>query len=149
MGLSKEVRPFGIRVVTLECGGFPTSLGQPREGGTGLFSPNASKKGTGYEQGFMEVAGMFASDPMAFMPGDLGKVGPTIVDIVKGEGMARGKKWALHVVLGSDSFVTVKQKCEEELKLLEDWKVVSLYTDRADHPHTMPANYMDFVSILR
>jgi NAD(P)-dependent dehydrogenase (short-subunit alcohol dehydrogenase family) len=146
--LNKEVRPFGIKVVTFESGGFPTSLGQPRDGGETTFATNAQKSDTGYEKGFMEVAGMFASDPMAFMPGDLNRVGPTIVDVVKGEGVAEGKKWAVHVVMGSDAYLSVKQKCEEELQLLEGWKDVSVQTDRADHPHVMPARYMEFVSIL-
>lgn len=149
--LSKEVRPFGIKVVTFESGGFPTSLGQPREGGleTTFGAREERAEETGYEKGFMEVAGMFASDLMMFMPGDINRVGPSIVDVVKREGVAKDKTWAVHVVIGSDAYASVKQKCEEELRLLEAWKDVSLRTDRDDHPHVMPAKYMGFVSMLK
>ncbi|OIW22843.1 NAD(P)-binding protein, partial [Coniochaeta ligniaria NRRL 30616] len=146
-GLAKEVRPFGIRCMTIESGGFPTHLGQPREAGDTAFG--APTDGVAeYGPLFGEVVGMFGTDPMSFMPGDLTKVGPTIVDIVKGEGVAAGKKWAVHVVIGSDSYAHIKQKCEQELQLLETWKDVSFHTDRAEHSHTVSPQYLKFVSLL-
>jgi len=146
-GLSKEVRQFGIKCVTFESGGFPTHLGQPRDEGQAAFGAPAGGEHP-YGALFGEVVGMFGADPMSFMPGDLSKVGPTVVDVVKGEGVAAGKPWPLHVVVGSDSYAHIKQKCEQELQLLESWKEVSFSTDRADHSHTVSAQYMKLVSIL-
>jgi hypothetical protein len=83
---------------------------------------------------------MSASDPPAFMSGGLSKTSPMMLDVVDGEGVARGKRCVVHVVLGSDSFATVKHKCEEGLNPLGNWEVASLYMDRADHPHTMHAS---------
>lgn len=143
--LSKEVRPFGIQCVTFESGGFPTHLG-PRDSEA---SPFGAKGGLPeYGPGFSEVVGMFGTNPMSFMPGDLNKVGPTIVDVVKGEGAATGQPWALHVVIGSDSYAHVKQKCQQELQLLESWKEVSFGTDRVDHSHETSPQYLKFVSLL-
>lgn len=146
-GLAKEVRPFGIRCMTFESGGFPTHLGQPRDAGDKAFGAPAEGIAE-YGPLFGEVVGMFGADPMSFMPGDLTKVGPTIVDVVKGEGVAAGKQWAIHVVIGSDSYAHIKQKCEQELELLESWKDVSFNTDRADHSHTVNRQYLKFVSLL-
>ncbi|KAB5559599.1 hypothetical protein GE09DRAFT_61442 [Coniochaeta sp. 2T2.1] len=146
-GLAKEVRSFGVRCVTFESGGFPTHLGQPRDGAAPAFG--AQTEGVPeYGPLFGDVMGMFGSDPMSFMPGDLAKVGPTIVDVVKGEGVAAGKPLPIRVVIGSDSYAHIKQKCEQQLQLLESWKDVTFNTDRADHSHTVSPQYMKLVSIL-
>ena len=59
---------------------------------------------------------------MAYMPGDLTKVGPVIVDVVKREGRAEKTPWAVRVVLGSDAYQSVKQKVGEVAGLVEGWK---------------------------
>ncbi|KAI5465287.1 hypothetical protein BGZ63DRAFT_460084 [Mariannaea sp. PMI_226] len=145
--LHKEVRPFGISCVDFMCGGFPTNLGQPRETGQAAFG----SEGTGlaaYTYLLGELVGMFASDPMSFMPGDLKKVATVVVDIIKGEGVAAGKPWAVSVALGSDSFNSGKQKVEEQLKLLQEWKDVSYATDRDSHDHITSKQYLEFASML-
>jgi NAD(P)-dependent dehydrogenase (short-subunit alcohol dehydrogenase family) len=147
MSLQKEVRSFGIRCVSFESGGFPTHLGQPRDAGDTAFGTEEAGIAE-YGPLLGQVAGMFMADPMSFMPGDLTKVGPTIVDVVKDEGVAAGKPWAVHVVIGSDSYGSIKQRCAEELQLLERWKDVSFNTDRAEHSHVVSPQYSRAISIL-
>jgi hypothetical protein len=79
---------------------------------------------------FGELVGMFAADPMAYMPGDLAKAAMRIVEVIRREGMAAGRQWAVRVALGSDGMSSVRQKCEEQLKLVDEWKDVSYSTDR-------------------
>jgi NAD(P)-dependent dehydrogenase (short-subunit alcohol dehydrogenase family) len=144
--LDKEVSPLGIRAVSFECGGFPTHLGQPRDANDTSFGEAPAIPEYGPLLG--KVVGMFASDMMAFMPGDLGKVGRVVVDVVKGEGVGAGKPWVSHVVVGSDAYWCIKQKCEEELVLLERYREVSFSTDREDHPHVITGQYAKAVSVL-
>ncbi|KAK5651616.1 hypothetical protein OQA88_11889 [Cercophora sp. LCS_1] len=145
--LRKEVQPLGIECVAFECGGFPTHLGQPRqEGESGVGTQMTSIED--YVPGFAGLGGMFASDPMAYMPGDLAKVGPAIVDVVKREGRAADKPWAVRVVLGSDAYQSVKQKVGEVAGLVEGWKDVSYSTDRDEHPGGTTEKYLKYISIL-
>jgi len=128
-GLHKEVRPHGIQCLSFECGGFPTHLGQPRDAGDGGFGA-VGPTIAAYQPLFGELVAMFASDPMAYMPGDLAKAAARIVDVIKREGLAAGKPWAVRVAIGSDGFLTAKQRCEEQLALLNTWKDLSCSTDR-------------------
>lgn len=62
-------------------------------------------------------------------PGDPEKLVRVVVDLVRREGVAEGKKVPLRIPLGEDCFTDVKAKCEETLKVLEDWESVSRSTD--------------------
>jgi short-subunit dehydrogenase len=127
--LHKEVRPLGIQCVAFECGGFPTHLGQPRDASEVAFG-SVGPTVAAYGPLFGELVGMFAADPMAYMPGDLAKAAMRIVEVIRREGMAAGRQWAVRVALGSDGMSSVRQKCEEQLKLVDEWKDVSYSTDR-------------------
>ncbi|KAK3317812.1 hypothetical protein B0T19DRAFT_298572 [Cercophora scortea] len=147
--LHKEVSPLGITCVAFECGGFPTHLGQPRAEGDTAFASSPTSTGNGaYGKGMAALGGMFMSDPMAFMPGDLGKVARGMVDVLKREGVAEGRPWAVRVLFGSDAFDSVRQKCEEMLRLTGEWKDVSYGTDRDGYGHVTRRDYLEFVSIL-
>ncbi|KAL7968042.1 hypothetical protein HDV63DRAFT_380291 [Trichoderma sp. SZMC 28014] len=128
--LHKEVCDLGIRSVAFDCGGFITNLMQPREGD---HAAPPSETTEAYKPLLAEFLGMFATDPMGLMPGDPAKAASTMVDIVKGEGVAAGRPWATRVVLGSDSLESAKRRREEELKLLRDWEPVSVSTDGREY----------------
>ena len=130
--LHKELSPLGIRCVTIECGGFPTNLGQPRSETDTTFGTEGTSLPDAYGPLMAKVGGMYMSDPMKFMPGDLTRVGTTIVDIVKAEGVVGDKKWVARVLLGSDAYESVVQKCEEMVKVAAEWKDVSFGTDREE-----------------
>jgi hypothetical protein len=47
-----------------------------------------------------------------------------MVDVVRGEGSAKGKKVPASLVVGSDCYANVKALCEQKLQDLEEWKEV-------------------------
>ncbi|KAK4227306.1 hypothetical protein QBC38DRAFT_195978 [Podospora fimiseda] len=152
--LGSELAPVGIDVVAFECGGCPTSLGQPR-GTTGgsdqketiqIVAPTNIPEV--YEEGLGKLVGMFGRDPMAFMPGDLGRVAKGMVDVLKREGKAGELKWAKRVVLGSDAWESVRFRCEQMLGLLERWREVSWGTDRDGIRGGADREYLGFGDIL-
>ncbi|KAK3391455.1 hypothetical protein B0T20DRAFT_483458 [Sordaria brevicollis] len=147
--LHKELRPLGIRCVSIECGGFPTNLGQPRSESDTAFGTEGTSLPDAYGPWLAEVGGMFMGDPMKFMPGDLAKVGTAIVDVVKKEGAVSDKKWVGRVLLGTDAYESVVQKCEEMVKVAAEWKAVSFGTDREEaFDGKTDKRYLKFTSIV-
>ena len=145
--LHREIRPLGLRCVAFECGGFPTHLGQPREAaseGFGGMSPGIPA----YTPLFLDLIGIFSANPMAHMPGDLEKAAMRIVDVIKQEGMVAGRAWSVRVALGSDGMGAARQKCEEQLKVLEMWKDVSSSTDRDGQEIVANEELFKFTTIL-
>lgn len=61
--------------------------------------------------------------------GDADKAVTRMIELVKGTGMAAGKQIPLRVPLGSDGWERVKTKCEETIKICEDWEEVAKSTD--------------------
>ncbi|KAK3995273.1 3-oxoacyl-reductase [Cladorrhinum sp. PSN332] len=148
--LGSELKPLGIDVVAFECGGCPTSLGQPRTGGGSkefqIVAPTQLPEV--YGEGVGKFVGMFSRDPMGFMPGDLGKVSRTMVEVLKREGPSKELKWAKRVVLGSDSWGCAQYRTEQMLVLLERWKGVSLGTDRDGVKGGVDEEYLGWGDIL-
>lgn len=126
---AKEVRPLGIRCVAFECGGFPTNLGQSREPSTEAFG-SAGPAIEAYGPLFSSLVGKFMTNPTAHMPGDISKAAAAIYGIVTKQGVAGEKPWAVRVALGSDGMGSAKQRCSEQLALIDRWEDVSLSTDR-------------------
>ncbi|KAF5650637.1 ketoreductase [Fusarium sp. NRRL 25303] len=144
--LHKEVRPFGISCVGFICGNFPTNLGHPREEDAPEFAIQGPALAD-YNKLMGELGLMFAK-AFAQRTGELDKVAKVMVDIMKGEGIAAGKPWAVSIAIGSDAFDCGEQKCDEQLRLLNEWKYVSYATDRDDHDHVTPKEFLDFASML-
>ena len=65
-------------------------------------------------------------------PGNPLKGVEVIVDVVKGEGSAKGKEFPLFVGLGSDFYTVARQETVKTLDNLEAWKDVSFSTDFKD-----------------
>lgn len=144
--LHKEVQPLGISCVGFMCGNFPTNLGYPREDENPEFHTQAPAIAD-YGNLLGELGAMFAK-AFTQRTGELEKVATAMVDVMKGEGMAAGKPWAVNIALGSDAFDCGEQKSREQLKLLYEWKDVSYATDRNDHDHVTHKQYLDFASML-
>jgi short-subunit dehydrogenase len=145
--LHKEVRSLGIQCVAFECGGFPTHLGRPREASQAAFGSTGPAVAS-YGPLFGELVGMFAADPMAYMPGDLAKAATAIVDVITRKDVAARQPWAVRIALGSDGMASVKQKCEEQLKLVDGWKDISCSTDRDSQGYLVSKEMLKFTSIL-
>jgi hypothetical protein len=62
-------------------------------------------------------------------PGDPVKLVGIILDLVRGEGVAEGREVPFRLPLGSDCYEDLKAKCEETLRLLEEWGPVIRSTD--------------------
>ncbi|EGR50296.1 uncharacterized protein TRIREDRAFT_59002 [Trichoderma reesei QM6a] len=125
--LHKEVSDLGIRSVAFDCGGFITNLMQPRQGAHA--SPAGPEPSNAYKPLFDNIIGMFSNDPMSLMPGSPAKAASTMIDVIKGEGVAAGRPWAARVVLGSDAYDSGLNRRQEELQLLKAWQPVSASTD--------------------
>jgi hypothetical protein len=62
-------------------------------------------------------------------PGDVKKCATVIVDVLTKEGVAKGREVPVRVLLGPDCVEVVRQKCEDTLKLIEEWEEVSVSTE--------------------
>ncbi|OCT49314.1 putative oxidoreductase [Cladophialophora carrionii] len=123
--LHHETSHLGIRTLLIEPGRFRTLL---------LSSQNmkAVQTKVGDYARFNEalLEGLAREDQR--QPGDPVKLAKIVVDLVRGEGVAQGRYVPFRLPLGIDCFDEVKAKCEETLKLLEDWKDVIRSTDHDD-----------------
>ncbi|KAF5340478.1 hypothetical protein D9758_014556 [Tetrapyrgos nigripes] len=62
-------------------------------------------------------------------PGDPAKAVQIIIDVIKGEGVAKGKPFAKSLQLGTDCYGGVKNAAEQTLRNLEAWKDVTCSTE--------------------
>lgn len=63
-------------------------------------------------------------------PGDPVRGVNVTIDIIKGEGLAAGKKISTNsFAIGVGAYGSVKKSCENVLERLEEWKEVTLSTD--------------------
>lgn len=120
--LSKETVPLGIKTLLIEPGRFRTLLLSGNNRKTKLSSiPD-------YEQlSNNMVQGLSGEDER--QPGDPVKLAEIVVDLVREEGVAKGRDVPLRMPLGLDCYDEIKKKCEETLRLLEEWKGVIRSTD--------------------
>lgn len=52
-----------------------------------------------------------------------------MIELVKGDWMAAGKTVPLRVPLGTDGWTRIKAKCEDTLKICEEWEDLAKSTD--------------------
>ncbi|KAK0124111.1 hypothetical protein ONS95_009094 [Cadophora gregata] len=120
--LQQEVSPFGIRTLLMEPGRFRTQL---------LSSQNMKTVQSAisdYSQlSSARISGLEGEDRK--QPGDPVKFVEYVLDLVRGEGVAEGREVPSRLPLGKDVFDDVKRKCEETLRLLEEWKEIIRGTD--------------------
>ncbi|KAK5635719.1 hypothetical protein RRF57_011431 [Xylaria bambusicola] len=64
-------------------------------------------------------------------PGDAAKGVSIMIDLVKGTGVAAGKEIPLRVPLGADGWGRIRAKCENMIKICDDWEQVAKSTDIA------------------
>jgi hypothetical protein len=62
-------------------------------------------------------------------PGDPGKAAEVIVDLIRNEGIAKGKKWPKSLALGPDSYAMIKEELKKASENLEEWKEVTSSTN--------------------
>jgi hypothetical protein len=122
--LWRETEPLGLRTLLIEPGRFRTLL---------LSSSNlkvAQSSIPEYIGRSEDLRKMLAMEDRA-QPGDVQKGVSIILDLVRAEGVAAGKKIPFRLPLGADCYETIKEKCEETLRLLDEWKDVINSTNYA------------------
>ncbi|KAI5460862.1 hypothetical protein BGZ63DRAFT_387936 [Mariannaea sp. PMI_226] len=120
--LSRDTKPFGIKTLLIEPGQFRTQF---------LSSTNRKtepSKIADYAQESKDFDSMLASVD-GNQRGDPERGMAVVLDLVRGEGVAKGREVPIRMPLGSDGYEVIKAKCEETLKILEDWKSVIYSTD--------------------
>lgn len=115
--LSAELAPFNIRTLIVEPGAFRTE---------GIYSPGWCENhlSPDYDTIRESARKSFESIP-GNEPGDAFKAMTAIVDIVRGEGPARGRAWPNYLILGEDGEDAVRNKCALVLGILDEWKDVT------------------------
>lgn len=111
--LTLELAPYNIRVLLVEPGAFMTEgiYGQP------FFTSNPIPA---YDDMRAASKARFASVP-GTEKGDPTKAMQVVVDVVRGEGVAKGRPWPGYLVLGEDAENDVRTKCSKVLKVLDEW----------------------------
>jgi hypothetical protein len=121
--LNQEAAPFGIKPILFEPGYFRT----------GVFRQSALKWDSSNYVSELDEArtGMkdFVSGAHENQPGDPKKMVQLIIDVVNGEGVAKGKEIPLRLPVGRDSLEAVRSRCEKTLELVKDWEDVICSTD--------------------
>ncbi len=56
--------------------------------------------------------------------GDPQKAMEVVVDVVRGEGVAKGREWPTYLILGEDAEVDIRNKIGKVAKALDDWQDV-------------------------
>jgi len=114
---SVELAPFNIRVLLVAPGSFRTE---------GIFQQKfyADNRISAYDSihekardGFAATAGVQKGDPEKAME--------VVVDVVRGEGVAKGRAWPFYLVLGEDADQNVDDKCNKVLGVLKKWRDVA------------------------
>ncbi|KAJ5273480.1 hypothetical protein N7478_008605 [Penicillium angulare] len=120
--LSREVARFGIKTLLIEPGTFRTNFLSAQS------QKRAVPKYNDYEEINVAISGEY--DKLAGnQTGDPQKAAELVVDVVKGENGAGGRKWPSSLLLGSDAVDLIRKRCQETLRELDEWEVLSRSTD--------------------
>lgn len=122
--LSQELAIFapGIKVLIAEPGYFRT-----RAFSNINHVPPRVSDYAGFNAAVRDVeAGIVGNEP-----GDSEKGVAVMIDLVKGTGVAAGKNIPLRIPVGSDGWGRIRAKCEDMIKICDDWEQVAKSTDAA------------------
>jgi len=111
--LRSELSPFGIRVLLVEPGAFKTEGAV--QGKQEFYLENSMPEYDRLRQQcqilFSRISGQEKGDP--------NRAVEVIIDMVKGEGVARGKPWTNYLVLGNDAENDLRTKISKLLNALD------------------------------
>ena len=122
--LAKELAiiGLGIKPIIFEPGFYRTQA----------LSPKNIRHETPTLSAYAELnEGILAYEASAYgnEPGDPKRAVERMIEVVKGDGMAAGKTMPLRMPLGTDGLKVIKDKCEDTLRLCDEWKDVAISTD--------------------
>ncbi|KUL91622.1 hypothetical protein ZTR_01365 [Talaromyces verruculosus] len=115
--LWRETTPLGLKTLLIEPGRFRTLFLSKdhlkvRQSSIGDYADRS------------EAFNQMLSTEDCTQPGDVEKAVSIILDLVRREGVATGKEIPFRLPLGEDCYESIKEKCEETLRTLEEWKDV-------------------------
>ncbi|KAJ7100672.1 hypothetical protein B0H15DRAFT_458313 [Mycena belliarum] len=114
--LAAELAPLNIRVLALAPGAFRTAMY-----GQAYPAYHTANAIADYDQVRAQSMARFAS-VSGTERGDPVKAMSALVDVVRGEGVARGKAWPAHgLVLGEDAEQDVRAGCARVVEGVEEW----------------------------
>jgi NAD(P)-dependent dehydrogenase (short-subunit alcohol dehydrogenase family) len=119
--LYTELADFNIKVCVVEPGYFRSNF---LNTGNRLVKKNLIadyNEGTAVRKG-EHILEVFDNKQL----GDIKKGVKVLADVLTG---ATGKEVPMRLILGSDAYGLIKQKCEDTLKGLEEWKELTCSTD--------------------
>jgi len=111
--LSAELAPLNVKVLLIQPGAFRTE-GIYREQ---HFTDNQIPD---YDAIRRQSIELFTSIP-GKEKGDPDKAMEVLVDVVKGQGVAKDRPWPGYLVLGEDAEAAVRGKCAKVLGVLDEW----------------------------
>jgi len=111
--LSVELAPFSIKVLIVAPGSFRT------EGiyGQTFFTSNPIPAYDDLREITIQRFGSIAGS----QKGDPDKAMEVVVDVVRGEGKAKGRPWPLYLALGDDADANIRQRSMSLLKHVDQW----------------------------
>lgn len=116
--LSKELKPFGIRVLVVEPGAFRTKF-------LGAYVTPKAGLNKAYEGAPVDKALKMFESKHGEQEGDPVKGAQRIYDVVTGSGMGAGKEGLLRVVIGPDAYARFAAKNKEVAENLEAMKEIA------------------------
>jgi hypothetical protein len=117
-GLSAEVAPFGIRTIDFEPGFFQTPLTDVAKLAEYASSASPLDAYAGHRAAMMATA----QAHMGHERGDARKGVELMVDVIRGEGCASGRKTPLRLPIGDDAVRVVEATCHNMLKVIDAWR---------------------------
>jgi len=112
--LAVELAPSGIKVLIVIPGSFRTEniYGQSVYKDNIIPGPNDALRAA-LEKNHVSIAGTEKGDPAKAMN--------VVVDVVRGEGKAKGRQWPLYLALGEDAEMHIRGKAGKLLTHCDDW----------------------------
>ncbi|MCJ1402162.1 hypothetical protein MMC11_005381 [Xylographa trunciseda] len=120
--LRPELAPFNISTLLVEPGNFRTDI----------MGPTRMKTNPTTIADYVDLADEISKgceEESGSQPGDPRKGVERILDVVTGEGMAKGKTMPERLPLGRDALEGIREKCERTLKLCDEWERLICSTD--------------------
>ncbi|AEO53159.1 hypothetical protein MYCTH_2114100 [Thermothelomyces thermophilus ATCC 42464] len=124
-GLAEELRPFGVDVYCFEPGYTRTGFLKNGAADGGDHRIKTARRMDVYHETEAEKMRGAMDAYNGKQPGDVVKCAHVIVDVLTKEGVAKGREVQVRVVLGSDTIEAVRAKCNDTLKLVEEWEDIS------------------------
>ncbi|PCH42890.1 NAD(P)-binding protein [Wolfiporia cocos MD-104 SS10] len=112
-----ELAPFGIRVLILAPGGFRTE-------NIATAPLTIDKHITDYDATREREIALFR-ERWKDVPGDPMKAMNLLVDVVRGEGRAHGKKFPLFLPLGNPTYDAARAHCTRLLQTMDEWEDIA------------------------